>query len=122
MVDDPVWIELPRNARARPGLTQYRHDLVRVPRDRPKRRSVDLWLRIADVVPGLWLQREIARQSAWLPSVTVRLFAPLPRHRQAARAGHGLVPRRLLLGHGVTGAGRPQGARPRLPLAARDAQ
>src|SRR5690242_14869760 len=78
-----------------------RHDASRIPRARPARRPVGVRLRLAHVVAGIPLRREVARARARLPPLVLHLFHALPRYPRAARPGDGPLPGRLVLGHGV---------------------
>src|SRR3954468_18067602 len=77
------------------------HAARRVHGPAAKRRSLGLRLRLADVVSWFFLQAEGARARPWLSPSAVHSLDALPRNEAQARPRDGIVPRRIVLGHGV---------------------
>src|SRR5882672_3658096 len=99
----------------------HQHDHGRLQGARARGRIVGVRLWLAHVVALLLLRREAARAGPRLPPGALHPLDALPRHAPPARAGHGALPRRLLLGHGVSHRGARSRPLPLAPVASRDA-
>src|ERR1041385_6605955 len=81
---------------------------------------LDLRLRLADVVALLLLRSEGPRPRARLSPRAVHPLDALSRHAAPPGAGDGPVPRRLVLGHGLSHRSQPPAPRAGAPVGAGD--